>query len=64
MATTCARNTKLEFYCSFKNKLLSFIRASKRSMFNVNDPEGFKYLKRSHLPFSQLNEHKSLDMAL
>ena len=59
MATTCARNTKLEFYCSFKNKLLSFIRASKRSMFNVNDPEGFK-----HLPFSQLNEHKSLDMAL
>ena len=56
MAATYAGNTKLEFYCSFKNKLLSSIRPSKRSMSNVNDPEGFKCLKRSRLTFSQLNE--------
>ena len=42
----------------FKGKLLSFIRPSKRSIFNVNDPEGVKYLTRLHLRFSHLNEHK------
>ena len=42
----------------FKNKLLSFIRPSKRSIFNVNDPEGVKYLTRLRLRFSHLNEHK------
>ena len=42
----------------FKNKLLSFIRPSKRSIFNVNNPEGVKYLKRSRIRFSHLNEHK------
>ena len=42
----------------FKSKLLSFIRASKRSVFNVNDPEGVKYLTRLRLRFSHLNENK------
>ena len=42
----------------FKNKLLSFIRPSKRSTFNVNDPEVVKYLTKSRLRFSHLNEHK------
>ena len=42
----------------FKNKLVSFIRPSKRSIFNVNDPEGVKYLTRLRLRFSHLNEHK------
>ena len=37
---------------------LSFIRPSKRSIFNVNDPEGVKNLTRLHLRFSHLNEHK------
>ena len=43
---------------AFKSKLLSFIRSSKRSIFNVNDPEGVKYLTRLRLRFSHLNEHK------
>ena len=34
----------------FKSKLLK--------LFNVNDPEGVKYLTRLHLCFSHLNEHK------
>ena len=42
----------------FKSKLLSFIRPSKRSIFNVNDPEGVKYLTRLRLRFSHLNKHK------
>ena len=36
----------------FKSKLLSFIRPSKRSVFNVNDPEGVRYLTRLGLRFS------------
>ena len=42
----------------FKSKLLSFIRPSKRSIFNVNNPEGVKYLTRLHLRFNHLNERK------
>ena len=42
----------------FKSKLLSFVRPSKGAIFNVNDPEGVKYLKRLRLRFSHLNEHK------
>ena len=42
----------------FKNKLLPFIRPSKRSIFNVNNPEDVKYLTRLRLCFSHLNEHK------
>ena len=42
----------------FKNKLLSFIRPSKRSIFNVNYPEEVKYLTWLRLPFSHLNKHK------
>ena len=42
----------------FKNKLLSFIKPIKRSILNVNHPEGVKYLTRLSLPFSHLNERK------
>ena len=42
----------------FKSKLLAFIRPSKRSVFNVNDSEGVKYLTRLRLRFNHLNEHK------
>ena len=42
----------------FKSKLLSFIRPSKRSIFNVNDPEGVKYLTRLCLHSSHLKECK------
>ena len=48
----------LESIVVFKSKLLSFIRPIKRSIFNVNDPEGVKYLTRLRLRFSHLNEHK------
>ena len=58
MVATCAKNTKLGVYLGFKSKLLSFIRPSKRSIFNVNDPEGVKYLTRLSLRFSHLNERK------
>ena len=42
----------------FKNKIPFFIRPSKRSIFNVNDPEDAKYLARLRRCFSHLNEHK------
>ena len=42
----------------FKNKIPSFIRPSKKSIFNVNDPEDAKYLARLRRCFSRLNEHK------
>ena len=50
MVATFPRNTKLGVYCSFQSKLLK--------LFNVNDPEGVKYLTRLHLCFSHLNEHE------
>ena len=34
-----------------KSKLLSFIRSSKASIFNVNDPEGIKYFTRLEQKF-------------
>ena len=42
----------------FKSKLLSFIRPSKRLIFNANYPEGVKYLTRLSLCFSHLNERR------
>ena len=58
MIATCAGNTKLEVYCSFQKQISLFIRCSKRSICNFNEPEGVKYLTRLGLRFSQLNEHK------
>ena len=49
---------KTQSLAVFKNKLLSFIRPIKTSIFNVNEPEGLKYLTRLHLRFNNLNEHK------
>ena len=42
----------------FKSKLVSFVTPNKRPIFNVNDPEGVKYLTRLRLCFCYLNEHK------
>ena len=42
----------------FKDKLLSFIRPRKRSIFNINDSESVKYLTRLRLRLKHLNEHK------
>ena len=47
-----------ESIAAFNSKLFSFIRPSERSVFNVNDPEGVKYLTRLRLRFSHLNKHK------
>ena len=38
----------------FKSKLFSFIRPSKKSIVNVNDPEVVKYLTRLCLRFSHI----------
>ena len=48
---------KLRSIAVFKNKIISFIRPSKRSIVKFNDPKGVKYLTRLSLPFSHLNEH-------
>ena len=55
MVATCTRN--LKSIAVFKNKILSFIQPSKRSIFNANDPGGVKYLTRLRPRFSDLNEH-------
>ena len=47
-----------ESIAAFKSKLLSFIRPSKISIFNGNDPDGVKYLTRLRLRFIHLSEHK------
>ena len=54
MVAACTRN--FESIAVFKNKILSFIQPSKRSIFNANDPGGAKYLTRLHPSFSHLNE--------
>ena len=42
----------------FSKANFSFIRPSKRLIFNANYPEGVKYLTRLSLCFSHLNEHR------
>ena len=42
----------------FKSRLLSFIRPSQRTIYNIFGPRGLKLLTRSRLGFSQVNEHK------
>ena len=54
----CASFILPESIAVFKNKVLSFMRPSKRSIFNVNDPEGVKCLTRLRLHLSHLNKHK------
>ena len=57
MVATCARNIKLGVSCSFQKQTF-FIRPNKRSIFNINDPVGVKYLTRLRPRCSHLNEHK------
>ena len=42
----------------FKNKLLYFIRPVQRTIYNVFDPQGLKFLSRLRLGLSPLNEHR------
>ena len=42
----------------FKSKLLAFIRPVQRSIYNVFNPQGLKFLTRLRLGLSHLNEHR------
>ena len=42
----------------FKRTLLSFVRPTQNSVYNIFDPIGLKLLTRLRLGFSHLNEHK------
>ena len=42
----------------FRKKLLTFIRPSEKSIYNIYDPQGSKLLNRLRLGFSHLREHK------
>ena len=48
-------SNSLEF---FKSKLLAFIRPGQRSIYNVFNPQGLKFLTRLRLGLSHLNEHR------
>ena len=43
---------------SFKKSLLKFIRPTPSSIYNINNPNGLKFLTRLRLSFSHLREHK------
>ena len=49
---------KAESVLLFKDRLLSFIRAVQRRIYNTFDPKRLKFLTRLRLGFSQLNQHK------
>ena len=42
----------------FKSKLLAFIRPVQRSVYNVFNPQGLKFLTQLRLGLSHLNEHR------
>ena len=42
----------------FNSKLLAFIRPVQRSIYNVFNPQGLKFLSRLRLGLSHLNEHR------
>ena len=42
----------------FKSKLLAFIRPVQRSIYNVFNPQGLKFLSRLRLRLSHLNKHR------
>ena len=42
----------------FKSKLLAFTQPVQRSIYNVFNPQGLKFLTRLHLGLSHLNEHR------
>ena len=42
----------------FNSKLLAFIRPVQRSIYNVFNPQGLKFLTRLRLGLSHLNEHR------
>ena len=43
---------------AFKSKLLAFIRPVQRSIYNVLNRQGLKFLTRFHLRLSHLNKHR------
>ena len=42
----------------FKSKILSFIRTQKKSIFNIHDPKGIKWLFQLRVVLSPLRRHK------
>ena len=42
----------------FKSKLLAFIQPVQRSIYNVFNPQGLKFLTQLHLGLSHLNQHR------
>ena len=42
----------------FKSRLLAFIQPVQRSIYNVFNPQGLKFLTRLRLGLSQLNQHR------
>ena len=40
-----------------RKKLLTFVRTSKKGIYNIYDPQGFKLLNRLRLGFSYLRKH-------
>ena len=50
--------TNLPSYSTLKTHLLSFFRPPKRSIFNINDPTGIRYLFQLRLGLSPLKSHK------
>ena len=56
---------KLDYYISnansfevFKKSILSFTRAMSKSIYNIHNSLGIKFLTRLRIGFSQLKEHK------
>ena len=47
-----------ESFSLFKSRLLPFIQPVQRSIYNIFDPKGLKFLSRLRLGFSHLNEHR------
>ena len=48
----------LDSHAMFRKNLLTFIRPSEKSIYNIYDPQGSKLLNRLRLGFSHLGEHK------
>ena len=48
----------LDSHTMFRKKLLTFIRPSEKSIYNIYDPQRSKLLNRFRLGFSHLREHK------
>ena len=48
----------VDSHAMFRKNLLTFIRAFEKSIYNICDPQGSKFLNKLRLGFSHLREHK------